>query len=39
MIVGDEGTGKTQIAKYIAEYRDKINNKEDDDGIIYCECT
>ena len=42
MIVGDEGTGKTQIAKYIAEDRDKhIGSKNDnnDDGIYYCECT
>ena len=42
MIVGDEGTGKSQIAKYIAEYRDKLNKNildEEDDGIYYCECT
>ena len=41
MIVGDEGTGKSQIAKYIAEFRDKQNdiNYIDDDGIYYCECT
>ena len=38
MIIGDEGTGKSQIAKYIAEYRDKFNNVEED-GIYYCECT
>ena len=39
MIIGDEGTGKTQIAKYIAEYRDKKNYINDDNGIIFCECT
>ena len=40
MIVGDEGTGKSQIAKYIAEYRDKIYCKDkNEDGICYCECT
>ena len=42
MIVGDEGTGKSQIAKCIAEHRDKQNNligNENDEGIYYCECT
>ena len=40
MIIGDEGTGKSQIAKYIAEYRDKINEINDiDEGIYYCQCT
>ena len=40
LILGDEGTGKTQIAKYIAEYRDKINNNIDiGEGIYYCQCT
>ena len=38
MIIGDEGTGKSQIAKYIAEKYDKKNDIEDD-GICYCECT
>ena len=37
MIVGDEGAGKSQIAKYIAEYRDNLN--KNNDGICYCECT
>ena len=40
MIVGDEGTGKSQIAKYIAEYEDKINETIDyNEGIYYCQCT
>ena len=39
MITGDEGTGKSQIAKYYAEYRDKLNNINDDSGIYYCQCT
>ena len=39
MITGDEGTGKSQIAKYYAEYRDKLNGINDDSGIYYCECT
>ena len=41
MIVGDEGTGKSYIAKFIAGYRDKHNdiNYINDDGIYYCECT
>ena len=41
MIVGDEGTGKTYLAKCIAEYRDKLNKniEEVDEGIYYCECT
>jgi MoxR-like ATPase len=39
MIIGDEGTGKSQIAKFIAEARDKLNDKNDDDGIYYCICT
>ena len=42
MIIGDEGTGKTQIAKYFAEYYDKLNDNFDyeyDNGIYYCECT
>ena len=41
MIVGDEGTGKTYLAKCIAEYRDKFNKniEEVDEGIYYCECT
>ena len=39
MITGDEGTGKSQIAKYYAEYRDKLNDINDDSGIYYCECT
>ena len=38
MIVGDEGTGKSQIAKYIAEDRDKIS-ENNMDGICYCQCT
>ena len=41
MVVGDEGTGKTYLAKYLAEYRDKLtkNEIEYDEGIYYCECT
>ena len=39
MITGDEGTGKSQIAKYYAEYRDKLNGINDDSGIYYCQCT
>ena len=42
MIIGDEGTGKSQISKYIAEYMDNQNKDKveiDDDGIYYCECT
>ena len=41
MIVGEEGTGKSQLAKYIAEDRDTnyCSNNTNDDGIYYCECT
>ena len=40
MIIGDEGTGKSQIAKFIAQERDKLNGINDsDEGICYCECT
>ena len=40
LIIGDEGTGKSQIAKYIAEFRDKKNNNNyDEEGIYYCQCT
>ena len=43
IIAGDEGTGKTQIAKYIAtEYQNKFyedKDKSNDDEFYYCECT
>ena len=44
IIAGDEGTGKSQIAKYIAiEYQNKlknnINNNKNDQAFYYCECT
>ena len=41
MIIGDEDTGKTYLAKYLAEHRDKLNknNLKYDEGIYYCECT
>ena len=39
IIAGDEGTGKSQIAKYIAlEYQNKLNNNNDE-KFYYCECT
>ena len=43
IIAGDEGTGKSQIAKYIAiEYQKKLNNSNNnntDEEFYYCECT
>lgn len=45
MIIGDEGTHKSQIAKYISEYGDKINNDNEvnhnsnNEGIYYCKYT
>ena len=40
MIAGDEGTGKSQVAKYIAEYMDKLNHNDNEDSdIYYCQCT
>ena len=40
MITGDEETGKSQIARYIAEERDKKNDENfEKEGIYYCQCT
>jgi len=40
IIIGDEGTGKSKIAKYIAEYEDKNNGTNDyNEGIYYCQWT
>ena len=42
IITGDEGTGKSQIAKYIAiEYQKEFcnNNKNNNEPFYYCECT
>ena len=40
IITGDEGTGKSQITKYIAEFWDKLNNNDSEDSdIYYCQCT
>ena len=43
IIAGDEGTGKSQIAKYIAsEYQNKSKKNDDkinDEEFYYCECT
>ena len=46
MLIGDEGTGESEISKYFTEFWDKINERknindidEDNDGIFYCECT
>ena len=39
MIAGDEGTGKSQIAKYVAEFRDKKNEENENNEIFYCQCT
>ena len=44
IIAGDEGTGKSQIAKYIAtEYQNNLNNNiatnNKDEEFYYCECT